>query len=72
MTARLTPDLIRALFAEAASLEFGLRIPIEAIHHERAQTMLATTMPGSESIMVCSFPKDNEMWLVKRTVEVVI
>lgn len=72
MTARLTPDLIRALFAEAASLEFGLRIPVEAIQHDRAQVMIATTMPGSESIMVCAFPKDNELWLVKRTVEVVI
>lgn len=72
MTARLTPDLIRALFAEAASLEFGLRIPCEAINHKNAQTMITTTMPANDQIMLCAFPKDNELWLVKKTVEVVI
>lgn len=72
MVARLTPDLIRALFAEAASLEFGLRIPVEAMHQHRALTMISTAAPGSDSITVCAFPKDNELWLVKKTVEVVI
>lgn len=72
MSARLTPDLIRALFAEAASLEFGLRIPIEAVLHDKAKTMITTVMPANEQIMVCAFPKDNELWLVRRTVEVVI
>jgi hypothetical protein len=69
---RLTPDLIRALFAEAATLEFGIRIPCEAVYHDKAKTMIATTMPANEQIMVCAFPKDNELWLVRRTVEIVI
>lgn len=75
MSARLTPDLIRALFAEAASLEFGLRIPVEAIHQIQAKDMITATLkatPEREAIMLCAFPKDNEMWLVKKTVEVVI
>lgn len=72
MSARLTPDLIRALFAEAASLEFGIRLPIEAAYHDRAKTMISTTMPANEQIMVCAFPEAGELWFVKRTVEVVI
>lgn len=71
MSARLTPDLIRALFTEAASLEFGLRIPVEAIHQHRAFMMISTAMPANDQIMVCCLPKDNEMWLVRKTVEVV-
>lgn len=72
MTARLSPDLIRALFAEAASLEFGLRIPLAAFHHDRAKTMISETMPANPDIMVCAFPKDDELWLIRRTVEVMI
>ncbi len=71
-SARLTPDFIRALFAEAASLEFGIRLPIEAAYIDRAKTMISTTMPANDEIMVCSFPNDGELWLVKRTVEVII
>lgn len=72
---RLTPPIIRALFAEALNLEFGIRLPIEAAYHDRAQTMITTTMKGSpdrERVMVCAFPKDGELWFVKKTVEVVV
>ena len=72
MTARLTPDLIRAIFTEAASLEFGIRLPIEAAYQDRAKTMISTTMPANEQIMVCAFPEAGELWFVKKTVEVII
>lgn len=73
--ARLTPDIIRTLFAEALNLEFGIRLPIEAAFHARAQTMISTTMkdnPDRERVMVCAFPTDDELWFVKKTVEIVI
>ena len=70
----LTPDLVRAIFTEANTLEFGLRLPIEAAFHDRAQTMISTSMKGNpalrEKIMVCAFPKDDELWFVKKTVEI--
>jgi hypothetical protein len=72
--ARLSPALIQALFAEALSLEFGIRLPIEAAYHERAKNMIDTTMKGSperEQVMVCAFPADGELWFVKKTVEVI-
>ena len=75
MTARLTPELVKALFAEAHTLEFGLRIPIEVAYQSRATNYISDVMrdhPDREGIMVCGFPKDNEMWLVKKTVEVII
>lgn len=75
MTARLTPPLIQALFAEALSLEFGLRIPIEAAYHDRATTMISSVMgntPEREQIMVCAFPAAGELWLLRKTVEVII
>lgn len=75
MTARLTPDLIKALFVEALDQEFGMRIPIEVAHQQRATQLISNVMrghPDREKIMVCGFPKDNELWLVKKTVEVVI
>lgn len=75
LSARLTPPLIRALFAEALTLEFGIRLPIEAAFHPRAQTMISTTMKGNpdrERVMVCAFPEDGELWFVKKTVEVVV
>ena len=71
---RLTPELIRAIFAEALELEFGIRLPCEAAFHPRAQTMINTTMKGTperERVMVCAFPLDNELWFVKQTVEVI-
>ena len=73
MSARLTPALIQALFAEALTQEFGMRLPIEAAYHNRAQTMISSVMGGTpdrERIMVCAFPKDDELWFVKKTVEV--
>jgi len=75
MNARLTPALIQALFAEANTLEFGLKLPCEAAYHARAQTMISSVMGGTperEAIMVCAFPKTDELWLVRKTVEVVI
>jgi hypothetical protein len=72
---RLTPELIRALFTEALSLEFGIRLPIEAAYHDRARTMISTTMKGNpdrERVMVCAFPKTDELWFVKQTVEIEI
>lgn len=75
VTPRLTPTLILALYREALTLEFGLRLPIEAAHHERARDMLYKTMKGTpeaERIMLCHFPKDGEIWLIKRTVEIEI
>ena len=36
------------------------------------EQIVSTTMPANEKIMVCAFPADNELWFVKRTVEVVI
>ena len=74
VAARLTPQLIRALFTEALSLEFGIRIPIEAAFHDKARTMIATTMQNNEDrdrVMVCAFPEDGELWFVKKTVEVI-
>ena len=71
---RLTPQLIRALFAEALSQEFGLRLPIEVAYHLRAQNMISATMKGTpdrERVMVCAFPKDDELWFVKKTVEII-
>ena len=71
---RLTPALIKALFTEALEQEFGVRLPVEAAFHARAQTMIQTTMrnnPDKEKIMVCAFPKDDELWFVKQTVEVI-
>lgn len=73
-TPRLTPELIRALFAEALTQEFGVRLPIEAAYHDKAKTMISTTMkdsPEREQVMVCAFPTDGELWFVKKTVEVV-
>lgn len=75
MTARLTPDLIRAIFAEALTLEFGIRLPVEAAFQARAQTMISSVMGGEperEKIMLCAFPKDDELWFIKKTVEVII
>ena len=72
--ARLTPDLVRALFAEALQLEFGLRLPIEAAFQDRAKQMISTAMKGNpdrELVMVCAFPNDDELWFVKQTVEVI-
>ena len=71
---RLTPLLIRALFTEALAQEFGVRLPIEAAFHQRAQEMIKTSMknnPDRERVMVCAFPKDDELWFVKQTVEVI-
>lgn len=73
--ARLTPDLIRALFTEALDLEFGIRLPCEAVHHDRARTMISTAMKGNpdrERVMLCAFPKLDELWFVKKTVELEI
>ena len=74
VAARLTPQLIRALFTEALSLEFGIRLPIEAAFHDKARTMIRDTMKGEEErgqVMVCAFPEDGELWFVKKTVEVI-
>lgn len=74
MTARLTPQLIRALFTEALSLEFGIRLPCEAAYHDNARTMISAAMKGNpdrEKVMLCAFPKDGELWLVRKTVEVI-
>lgn len=71
---RLTPDLIRAIFAETLTLEFGIRLPCEAAFHDRAKQMISTAMKGSpdrERVMVCAFPADDELWFVKQTVEVI-
>jgi hypothetical protein len=73
--ARLTPPLIQALFAEALTLEFGIRLPIEAAYHDRARTMISAAMKGNpdrERVMVCAFPTDDELWFVKKTVEIEI
>lgn len=73
--ARLTPTLIRALFTEALSLEFGIRLPIEAAYISRAQTMITTTMkdnPDREKVMLCAFPESGELWFVRKTVEAII
>lgn len=70
---RLTPSIIPALYRAALTLEFGLRIPIEAIYIDRAKTMIFGLMAGTpeaERIMVCTFKDDGEIWLVKRTVEI--
>ena len=72
---RLTPDIIRALFREALTLEFGLILPIEAAYHDRAKTMISVAMkghPDRERVMVCQFMKDDELWFVKKTVEIEI
>ena len=72
--ARLTPQLVRALFAEALSQEFGVRLPIEAAYHDRAKNLISQTMKNTaerEKIMVCAFPTDNELWFVRKTVEVI-
>ena len=72
---RLTPQLIRALFTEALAQEFGLRLPIEAAYHDRARTMISQVMKAApedrERVMVCAFPKSDELWFVKKTVEVI-
>ena len=71
---RLTPDLVRALFAEALQLEFGLRLPVEAAFQDKAKQMISAAMKGNpqrELVMVCAFPKDDELWFVKKTVEVI-
>jgi hypothetical protein len=73
--ARLTPELIRAIFAEALTLEFGIRLPIEAVYQDYAKTIIYQAMkndPERDKIMVCAFPMDGEIWFVKQTVEVVI
>lgn len=72
---RLTADLIRALFAEALTLEFGLKLPLEAAYHDKAKWLISQTMKGTperERIMVCAFPKNGELWFIKRTVEIEI
>ena len=72
--ARLTPQLVRALFAEALSQEVGVRLPIEAAYHDRAKNLISQTMKNTaerEKIMVCAFPTDNELWFVRKTVEVI-
>lgn len=75
LTARLTPELIRALFTEALKLEFGIRLPIEAVYHDKARTMISAVMKGDpkrDEVMLCAFPKDNELWFVRKTVEVIV
>ena len=72
---RLSPPLIHTLYTEALTHEFGLRIPIEAAHIDRAQTMIYQTMKGTPEatrLMLCTFKRDDELWLVKRTVEIEI
>jgi hypothetical protein len=74
-TPRLTPNLIRAIFAEALTQEFGIRLPCEAAFHDRARTMISSVMGGEperEKVMVCAFPTDGELWFVKKTVEVIL
>jgi hypothetical protein len=72
---RLTPQLIRALFTEALSQEFGVRLPVEAASHDRATNLISQAMKAApedrERVMVCAFPEDNELWFVKKTVEVI-
>jgi hypothetical protein len=75
VTARLTPSLIRALYTETLSLEFGIRLPIEAAYFESAKVMIYSLMKGTpeaERVMLCAFPEDGELWFVKRTVEIEI
>jgi len=75
IAARLTPDLIRSIFDETLSLEFGIRLPIEAAYQDKARQMVSATMKNSplrEKVMVCSFPEEGELWFVKKTVEVII
>ena len=72
--ARLSPALIQALFAEALTQEFGVRLPVEVAYHARAKTMIDTTMknsPDRERVMVCAFPAEGELWFVRKTVEVI-
>lgn len=72
---RLTPAIIRSLFAEALTLEFGIRLPVEAAYHDRARTMISVAMKGDpdrERVMLCAFPKLDELWFVKKTVELEI
>lgn len=71
---RLTPDLIRALFAETLDQEFGLRLPVEAQDQGKANGMISQTMknsPDRERVMICAFPEIGELWFVKKTVEVI-
>ena len=73
--ARLTPELVVALFTEALTLEIGIRLPVEAAYHDRARTMISTAMKGNpdrEQVMVCAFPTDGELWFVKKTVQIEI
>lgn len=75
VSARLTPALIHAIFAEALTLEFGMKLPIEAAYHDRAQAMISSVIgntPERDRVMVCAFPLTDELWFVKKTVEVVI
>ena len=75
MAPRLTPELIRAIFTETLTLEFGIRLPVEAVYQDRAKQMISTAMknsPDRERVMVCAFPMDDELWFVKQTVEVII
>lgn len=72
---RLTPGLIHSLFAEALTLEFGIRLPCEATYHDRARTMISVAMKGNpdrERVMLCAFPKLGELWFVKKTVSIEI
>ncbi len=74
MKPRLTPALCHALFAEALTQEFGVRLPVEAAYQARARDMIDKTLknqPDRDKIMVCAFPEDDELWFVKKTVEVI-
>ena len=49
-------------------------MPIEAAYHDRAKNLISQTMKNTderEKIMVCAFPTDNELWFVRKTVEVI-
>lgn len=70
----LTPALIRAVFDEALTQEFGMALPLDPAYHRRSEQIIHTSLqhhPERDKIIVCGFPAEGEFWFVKKTVEVI-
>lgn len=75
MPIRLNPTTALALWREALNHEVGIRTAIPTEQQHRALVALyaarkAVGDPSLEAIMICTSPDQDELWFVRKTVEV--
>lgn len=72
MTTKLTPTLCLALWRKACEYEIGIAIPVSDI--DLARPMMYTARkeanePELDAFMLCVPSTQDELWLVRKTVE---